>query len=225
MKHIQRFILSLVALLLFSGVALTVPASARDGGSSGSSGSSDTSTSSSDDSTNPVEVENHAHDLMETFKSNAKANLAEKRAEHQQQTQEHRQQKCEQRKTKLANRMDNALKHAKKHKAVFDKIYTRVKTFHDDKQLQVDNYAELTGKVDTAQTNADAAIAALESLNVDIDCTQPNVADAVSSFQQAVKSARDSLKTYRTALVDLINSLKGASSANSSSTDNSGGEQ
>jgi hypothetical protein len=110
---------------------------------------------------------------------------------------------------------------AENHKAVFDKIYTRVQDFYTNKKLSVTDYDSLKAKVDTAQADAAASIQALKDTDISVDCTSSTVADSVSAFQTAVGSTRDSLKTYRAALVDLINSLKGASTGQGQTQDNS----
>lgn len=203
MNKAKRFVFSLSTLILFSGVALaTAPAYAEHG--------SDDSTTGSQTET---EVENHAHDLAEQFRTQAQAKVTEKKAQVKAQTQEHRQQACEARKASLTNRMSRAVTQAENHKAVFDKIYTKVQNFYSDKKLNVSDYDSLKAKVDAAQADAATSIQALKDTDVSVDCTSSTVANSVSAFQTAVSSSRDSLKAYRAALVDLINSLKGASTA------------
>ena len=218
MNKAKRFVFSLSTLLLFSGAAMAVPAYADHG----NSGVSDDVAVASDDSATGVqtetEVENHAHDLVEQFKLQAQAKVAEKKAQVKEQTQEHRQQACEARKTALTKRMSNSVAQANRHKAVFDKIYTRVQDFYTNKKLNVADYDSLKAKVDAAQADAAASIQALKDSDISVDCTSTTVADSVSTFQAAVGNSRDSLKAYRAALVDLINSLKGASTGQS--TDN-----
>jgi len=222
MNNIRRFVLSLATILLFSGLALGAPVSAR-GGNSGpgggddvvSSTSDDTSTSSDDTST---EAEAESHDLAEQFMRDARVKIKAERQNGQEHSQAQRQQACEARKSNLTRRMDHAATQAQKHKDVFDKIYTRVQEFYTNKQLNVADYDSLKTAADSAQTDAQASVEALASLNVDIDCTSQTVAESVSAFREAVKNTRDSLKDYRKALVDLINSLKGASTGTGSDT-------
>jgi hypothetical protein len=119
--------------------------------------------------------------------------------------------------------MSRAVTQAQKHKQVFDMIYTRVQDFYTNKKLNVSDYDSLKAKVDAAQADAAASIQALQDTDVTVDCTSSTVADSVSAFQTAVGDTRDSLKAYRAALVDLINSLKGASTGQdntSGTTDN-----
>ena len=181
------------------------PASAHDG-SSGRSGDS-------------TETENEAQDLAEQFMEHAKMKIREEKQEHKEHSQEMRQKACEARKNNLTKRMNRAVLHAEKHKAVFDKIYNRVQQFYVDKQLNVTDYDSLKAAVDTAQTDAQTNIDALKVLDVSVDCTSQTVSEKVSAFREAVKTTRDSLKDYRKALVDLINSLKGASTGTHDSGD------
>jgi hypothetical protein len=223
MNKAKRFVFSLSTLILFSGVALaTAPAYAEHGGSGG--GSDDMIAATSDDSTTgtqtETEVENHAHDLVEQFRTQAQEKIAEKKTQVKEQTQEHRQQSCEARKTVLTKRMSNAVKQAQNHKAVFDKIYTRVQDFYTNKKLNVSDYDSLKAKVDAAQAATAVSIQALQDTDISVDCTSSTVAQSVGTFQTSVGDTRDSLKAYRAALVDLINSLKGASTGQASTTDN-----
>jgi hypothetical protein len=220
MNKSKRFVFSLSTLILFSGVALATAPAYAEHGSSGS-GSDDTTTvaTASDDSTTgtqtETEVENHARDLTEQFRLQAQQKLAEKKAQVKEQTQEHRQQACEARKTNLTKRMSSAVAQAERHKAVFDKIYTRVQDFYTNKKLNVSDFDSMKAKVDSAQADAAASIQALQNTDVSVDCTSSTVANSVGAFQTAVGSTRDFLKAYRAALVELINSLKGASTGQS----------
>lgn len=206
MNKLKRILISLSTLMLFSGVAMVAPVSAR------AAVADDNASNTSTDSSN---------DLKEQFQQDAQDRLQTLRQNHKEQTQEHRQQACEARKSNLQRRMTNAVAAANRHKEVFDKIYTRVKDFYTNKNLNVTNYADLTAAVDKAQTDAQSSIDALSALDVNVDCTSQTVAGSVATFQTAVKSTRDSLKAYRSALVDLIKSLKGASTGANGTTDNS----
>jgi ribosomal 50S subunit-associated protein YjgA (DUF615 family) len=206
MNNIKRFTFILATLLLFSGIAMMAPVSAHDGSSGSGNDSSET------------EVENEANDLTEQFRQKGKDKIHELRMSGQERSQAARQKSCEARKANLTKRMNRAVLQAEKHKAVFDKIYTRVKDFYVNKQLNVTDYDTLTAAVDEAQTNAQASVDSLKTLDVSVDCASQNVAEGVGAFREAVKTTRDSLKDYRKSLVDLINSLKGASTGNHDST-------
>jgi chromosome segregation ATPase len=227
----KRILMSAVALLLVCGVGLQGVALARDGSDNSGSGSSSSGSGGdgSDDkvattSATETETETETHDqktstLTQQFRKEGQAKL---KTEAKQRSTEQRKKSCEARKTALTKRMDNAVTHAEKHKAVFDKIYTKVKDFHDTKKLNVSNYDELTVAVDTAQADATAKITALKSLDVTVDCTQvDSLTTNVSAFREAVKSTRDSLKDYRKSIVELIKALKSASTSADKSSDSS----
>jgi hypothetical protein len=229
----KRLLAAMAVLVLVCGVSLSGSALAEQGsdsgsaspnsgsGSSGSSGSSTSTTPTKTEPENETEVENHAHDLAEQFRQQGRAKVqAEVKDNVKAHTTEVRQKSCEARKASLTKRMNNLVKNSQKHKEVFDKIYTKVKAFHDSKNLNTTDYAALTAKVDTAQADADAKIAALKSLDVTVDCTHTNVADGVSAFRAATSSTRDSLKAYRKALTALIVAVH-QSAESTSPTDNS----
>lgn len=217
MNKLKRLIISSVAVLLFSGAALAVPAAAH--GEDQLSGDTSTSSDSSD-----TTGTGHSGQLAEQFREMAKEKVQQAQANHTEQTDAQRQKVCEVRKNNLTKRMSRAVTVANQHKANIDRIYEKVKNFYTTKKLNVTNYDELTAKVDTAQTAATDSITALKNLDISVDCTSQTAADSVASFREAVSSTRDSLKAYRQALVDLITSLKGASTSTSNSTDNTTGQ-
>ena len=206
MNKLRRLAVSLSVIVLFSGAALAASASAVE------PTGRDTQLDNSDT-------------LAQQFKQEAKSQLEAAQAKHQEHTEQQRETACTARKTNLTKRMANSVSQAKRHKDVIDKFYTKVKAFYTQKNLNVANYADLTAAADTAQNNAQTSIDALSVLDVNVDCSSQTVAASVSAFQTAVQSTRDSLKTYRKSLVDLITAMKGAStgtdkSGASGSTDN-----
>jgi lysyl-tRNA synthetase class II len=228
----KRLILSLGAMLVVCGASLsggTVLAEHGSNSGSGSSGSSEneteestTSSSTSTDTESETEVETqHVDTLKQQFRTQAKAKVdSEVKAKAHTKTHEQKQQACDTRKTNLTKRMSNSVAAAERHKAVFDKIYTRVQDFYTTKKLNVTNYDTLKASVDTAQQDAADQITALKALDVTVDCTQTDsLATNISAFQAAVKSTRDSLKTYRKAIVDLITQIHGASTSTDKTTD------
>jgi hypothetical protein len=92
MNKINRFLISLASLVLFSGVALNAPVAAHDGTSGSGSGSHD-STEVATTASNETEAENQAKDLAEQFQSQAHTQLAEDRAKVKEQTKEHKDEK------------------------------------------------------------------------------------------------------------------------------------
>jgi len=229
--RIQKNQLALAVASLAGTLVLTVaPVWAQHGADSGGSTSSSsdsstsssggTSTSGSDDSKaaattgSETETETHSGDLKEQ----AKTLVAEKRQNVKEHTQEQKQKACEAHKTEIANRGTNYAAAAQRHLDVFNSIFTKVKAFHDSKQLTVSNYDELVAAATAKQAAAQTAVDALKAVNVNVDCTQSDPAQSVATLKTAVKNARAALQDYRTALKNLVVALKGASTSAKAST-------
>jgi len=208
MKFRKDLVLNLIiAVLLVVAIGLS-PAVFADDDNNGSGASSEQEDEA--EKHRNEQIEQRKNELLEQFNQRAKERLESARENAKQlkeRSSENRKKSCEARKTSLERKMNRAVTQAEKHKGVFDKIYTRVKAFHDDKNLTTPNYAELVAKVDAAQFDAEAKIAALDSLDVDVDCSSETVAGAVSTFREALSDTREAMKTYRKALVDLIKTM------------------
>lgn len=200
MKRINnRIILAVFALLFMLSFSLAPAARAHN--------DNDDNNGSSIAQNDESESEDEPQDFTELFKQRGHSRVEELSQRGQQLSAEKRQKSCGARKANLERRMQNAVRHAENHKAVFDKIYARVKSFHDTNKLNAANYDELVAAADTAQTDAANAVNALKTLDVNVDCASDNLADNISSFREAVKGTRDELKAYRAAIVDVIKAL------------------
>lgn len=212
MNTLKRLKITVLSIILFSGIGFAAPISAHAimAGETSTSNSTkaDTSATANVDTT---DSNTKTTTLREQFRALAQQDLATKKAQVKQQTQADRQKVCEARKTALTARMNLVVKEAQAHKTYFDNVYTKVKAYHDTKKLTVVNYDSLVATVDTDQSNAATSISALQGLDVSVDCTSQTVADSIGTFQQAVKATRDALKTYRTDIIAVITALKAAS--------------
>ena len=211
-RYKKKLTVGLVALVFAGAIGISLPVFAHEDDGTTSNDSSGTSS------------DGRVHELMDKFKQRGHEQSQALRANAVERTHEQRQKSCEARKAGLERRMDRAVTQAEKHKAVFDKIYARVMQFYIDKNLNTPNYSELLATVDTAQSEATALIATLSELNIDVDCTQDDVADGVSTFKEALRDTRDSLKAYRKSIVELIKAVH-QSVTESSDSDNSSTEQ
>jgi hypothetical protein len=177
-----------------------------------------------DDNGTKAEIHRKAQELLSQKRQNFKVHTAEQKKK-----------SCEARSANIKKRADNYAAAAQRHLNVFNKIFTRVQAFQTKKQLNVSNYDELVAAATAKQTTAQAAVDALKSADVTIDCTQADPAAAVATLKEATSTARTALHDYRKSIKDLIVALKGASTAqagdDSSSTgsggtdDTSGGTQ
>jgi len=145
---------------------------------------------------------------IEERKSAAMEMVKEKRESAQEKSSEARTAACEKRQTKITSAMSRISTQASKHVETFDKVYERVQDFYAKGQLTVENYDELNAAVAEAQSVALLEASIISELNVEIDCENPNVAGTIATYRDSAKAAKESLKTYRSALVELISSLK-----------------
>lgn len=205
----QKLVFGIVSLFAVS--ALTVaPAVAQRGADDGQIPDDSTTSSEQSGADDTEEVKSRFKSFSETGKKEVEA-LKTKSQDAKKKTDAERQKSCETRAAELTKKLNKKVADAQKHKDVFDKIYTRVKSFHDTKQLNTPDYDALVAKVDSAQAAAQTSIETLKAFDTSVDCTQVDaVAAKVAGFRDALKSTRDSLKAYRTAIKDLIVAVKGS---------------
>lgn len=208
--------LALILATIFGVATLAVmPVAAETGGSS--SGSSDTSTNTSTTTSPETETE------VQHLRSNALATLETERKKGTEHSQLQRDNACKAHAAEIDTRIANYGTAAQSHLDVFTSILTKVQAFYTSKQLNVATYPTLLATAQTKQVAAQQAVDALKALNVKIDCTQPDPAQAIATVKAAVANARTALQAYRAAIKDLIVAIEGASSANQSTT--AGGNQ
>jgi|GEM_PF-1007737 len=129
-----------------------------------------------------------------------------------------RQKACDRRQANINKHTAQFATQAAKHLDTFNSIFTKLQAFYDSKGLNVTNYDALVADATAKQAAAQSAVDALKSLNVNIDCTQPDPASAVATIKSAAQDARTALQNYRTSLKNLVVALKGASTAQSNTT-------
>jgi hypothetical protein len=223
----NRFLSALIVLTTSSVLAMSATAAATSTTDSGSGNSTETTKPSGTFTprliSRPVPDDPTASkDLTNQYKQLAQEKINAKKQQIKEHTQAERQKLCQGREKALNRRMGLAVSVAKAHKSFFDKVYTNLKKYHDNKQLNVTNYDSLVAAADQAQANAQASIDALAALDVNVDCASQTVASDVAAYQQAVANTRDSLKDYRSALVDLVKALKLAAGNSTDNTNRTG---
>lgn len=115
---------------------------------------------------------------------------------------------CERRITSLKRTMPRVSQGATSVKESLDTMYERVQGFYESGQLTVANYEELTALIDTEKAEAESAIELVDAAAFVPDCENETVGEQLDSYRLTVQAAKDELKAYRTALVQLINSLQ-----------------
>lgn len=162
-----------------------------------------------------AETKQHAHDLVESYKKQARQKTEQAKEKTQEKSAELRQKACTARKNAMQKRLSAKVTVAEKHKELFDKIFTKVQNFYNQKGLSIDNYESLVEAVEDAQADTTEKLLALKSIDTSVDCSDPNVANTISTFREALGATRDSLKTYKTTLKELIAAVhQAAESAN-----------
>lgn len=163
-----------------------------------------------------------SNDTTGKLRDQAKQMLTEKRQAAHQHSEAERQKSCTAHQAEINQRIANYSTAAQRHLGVFNDIFAKAQTFHDNKNLTVTDYASLAAAATAKQSAAQTAVDALKGLSVNIDCTQPDPASSLATVKSAVSNARTALQAYRSAIKDLIVALKAAApstdSSNSSTT-------
>ncbi len=154
-------------------------------------------------------------------KANAQTKIEEKRAEVDTKTQEQRKTVCEKKQAQAESAMNRVSAQATRLLGVMDKFYVRVQGFYDSGQLTDPDYDTLNDAVMSAQEAAVLEIAALAELDIDLDCDNPEVAVGVNAFKTSAGASKEALRSYRSALVDLISSLRAEAAEKDSADDSS----
>lgn len=136
-----------------------------------------------------------------------------------------RQQACDAHKAELTTRQQNYAASGQKHLDVFNSIYAKVVAFQTKNQLSASNYDSLKATADAKQAAAQAAVTALGSQSITIDCTSTDPAANVATLKTAVATARQALQDYRTAIKNVVVALQTAKDSTASTGSNTGGAQ
>src|SRR3989344_7615020 len=154
------------------------------------------------------DIKQHSEEKRKQFQSQAQLKVQSLRDNAKKHSAEAIAKNCEARQDRINAKIKRFAARADHHKDKLDNFYARVKQFHDDRQLNTPNYDSLTAAVDSKKAAAEASVAALDSLVITVDCTDPKIADDLVAFKEAVSDVRDALKAYRSALKELLVAVK-----------------
>jgi len=223
-KITMRTLLTGVAFL-FVLTLVPVAAFAEDGSSSGTSGSrdgSDDQTATTQSAENETETETETSNSPTSLRDRL-AGLKAKQLENKENRLSAAKQKvCENRKTKIEAIMQRSITRAGRQITLFDTIATRVEDFYARKGKTLSNYDELVASVNGAKAAAQANLETLKS-QVALDCTGTDPKGQVEAFKTALHSVNQDLKTFRTAVKNLIVGVKSVQGTTSSEQE--GGQQ
>lgn len=138
-----------------------------------------------------------------------------------------RQKTCESHKQGLTNKFSRMVSNSEKIQAHIDEVFTKGQAFKVSSGLSPADYDTLVATAVTAQTNSQASIATLKTVQPAVDCNSETVASDVATFRAAAQQTRDNLKAYRTSVRAVLKTLLTAkadasTTANTTNTDNGG---
>lgn len=231
-KNISLVAVSVITILTTAG---SVVAFAQDGSGSGSSGDS-TSSSGSTSTPTPTQMQQELQDRQrrgsrqvsqtstvssqqssesETehsattsdLRKRGEEELAEKKKNLKEKSQEERQKTCEQRKKGIETKFDRISTNTQKVQDRIDTVLDKATTYADKNNLNSGDIAGLITTANAAKSKSASSVANLKTLKPTIDCTSNTVPSDIATFKAAAKEARDNLKSYRTAVKNLLKAL------------------
>ena len=106
-------------------------------------------------------------------------------------------------------------------KTSLDKNYDRIVAVHESGKLDTPDYDTLVSAVDEAKTAAEASMALVDPSSITIDCDNKGLGTQLDDYRSVIKAARDDLKSYHKALVDLVSAMNASSAKDEETTDES----
>lgn len=177
------------------------PVSSQDNGD-GSSGSA------GDASSIPRDIADRARDRAMQIRDQAQTRAVQLRTD-----------VCERKEQQLGQLIPGMSRRATTLLGAMDAVYGRVHQFYETGQLTVGNYDELKANVDTAQTEAAAAVQTLQDYEFDLSCGDRLAGGDLDSFRLAASEAKEALQAYRTELVNLISAMRAAAASDVDTTE------
>lgn len=144
------------------------------------------------------------------FRAQGQELLTQLRKDRQEQTKQQRQEKCQTRKQGLQTKVDRLTVGAQKHKARIDDVLTKVTTYQQQHNLNIENFEMLMSDATAAKAAAENSVTALGSLKPTVDCNNESVASDVAAFKVAATQARSDLSEYRQAVKAILKAVKTA---------------
>ena len=122
-----------------------------------------------------------------------------------------RQKVCENRKNGLQTKFTRIATNSQRFQSRIDDVYAKALVYQTDKAITSPELIDLIAAADDAKTQAGVSVLALQDAKpTTLDCKNVDVATDVASFKESAVQARDDLKTYKQAVLDVLKSLKAA---------------
>ena len=145
---------------------------------------------------------------QEQQKAKQRESQATKQAELVAKKAEQKKQNCQSRKQGLATKFSRITANSQRIQTGIDSIYAKALAYRTAHNLQPAGFDDLVAAANAAQAASVDSIAALGTATPSVDCNSASVASDVAAFKAAAQNARDNLKTYRTAVKAVLQSLR-----------------
>lgn len=150
-----------------------------------------------------------AKQKVEIEREAAKQRLEAKKEEIKSKLTEARLQKCEDQEERINSIIAKAGSQSEKQLSVFQSIKDKVVAFYTEKQLSAADYDSLLAIVEEKEAAALAAVSSTETIS--LDCSAEGQQRELGNvLRNSVQSLHGALKEYRTAIKDLLKSVKKA---------------
>jgi len=146
-------------------------------------------------------------DTEDQNKQEAAQNVATLKTTQKEHTADERKINCKDLQKGLATKLANMQKVAGKKLDLINKTYAKALAYQKEHNIQVANWDSLIAAANAAQAKATASVVALQALNPNIDCNDPNVAQEIATFEAAVKQAKADLQAYQKAVMAIYSAL------------------
>lgn len=141
-----------------------------------------------------------AKNRLESMKKQSQQRVESMKNSVEKRTKEIRTKACEARKKNIEQRLENRINLVKQYKNRFDSVYYKIKDFSS-----LSTADEAKQQVESIDSNLSTEIEALESLNTELDCSNPDsVAVFIDIYKNQLESVKNLLKEYRELIKILI---------------------
>lgn len=196
MKQINTKILSASLLVAMMVVSSSIPAFAMENETTINDTPSQTNAAQARAAKSKAE-----HDNVKLAKAEAKSDDKPGR------TAEQKQKVCDARKKSINHRVNGLVVSSQKAQRNIDRIFAKAQKYHDDKNVQLDNYDSLLAAAKSAQTTSAASVTALAAAVPTIDCSNGHAGDDAAAFRTQAKKTRADIKAYRESVKTLLKAL------------------
>lgn len=138
-------------------------------------------------------------------------------------TQTERQKNCQAAEHGLEKKLANLQTNSQNMLDRINTVLAKVLAYQQAQNLNPSGLSDLLSAANADQATTTMAVASLQALPVNLDCSSSAVPTTVASFKAAGQDARTALQTYRQAVKNIIVALANASST--STTQTTGGTQ